>query len=822
MKPPALFRASRRRAARILAALGVAAAAALLAACAQPDAATAPETYRAVIRRTSYGIPHIVADDLASLGFGEGYAFARNHLCSLADQVVYARGERAKWFGRGEGNQHVASDATMKALRVRERAAEELENADAEHREWIEGYTAGYNLYLRETGAANVPGWCKGKPWVAEIAAADVVAYRRVLGLMAPRFATMIHDARPPVDDAAMPSAGATAAAAGAAFPADPLDDALASNGWAIGSERSESGRGMLIANPHYPWEGSNRFWEKHLTIPGRLDAYGVSLLGAPGVSIGFNANVAWTHTVSAGQRHTLYRLLLAEDDPTVYLYDGERRPMREEKVAIEVLGDDGAITTETRSVWFSHYGPILHSADLAWTARQAWSYRDANEANDDSTATYLAMMQAGGMDALQKAHEDHQGILFVNTMAASSDGRAWYVDAAAAPNLSAATIAAWRERLVGDATARDLYDRRGTIVLDGSTSRDEWLDDPRARDPGVAPYALAPRLERRDYVFNANDSYWTPHHEARLEGFSPAHGPERAVRSLRTRQNLTTLSDARPAGPAGADGKWSLDELSAAALSNRSFTAALLLPELVGRCQATSKVKIERDTVDLTRACAVLAAYDGQLELDSKGAVLFREWITRYELADLRGSGALYAVDFDPADPIGTPRRIAPGPLALENLGRAVRVLERAGLALDVTLREVQYNGKGGERVPIHGGDGTYEGVENVVRYAKNQTTLEPPAALAPLVEGSRWLTGQGYPITTGTSFLMALEFTDQGPRAQAFLTYGQSGDPESPHFIDQTRLYSTKSWRPILFDERDILADPGLEEMTVTAPPG
>ena len=47
--------------------------------------------YSAEIRRTSHGIPHIKAADIGSLGFGEGYAFAQDHLCSLADQIVKAR-----------------------------------------------------------------------------------------------------------------------------------------------------------------------------------------------------------------------------------------------------------------------------------------------------------------------------------------------------------------------------------------------------------------------------------------------------------------------------------------------------------------------------------------------------------------------------------------------------------------------------------------------------------------------------------------------------------------------------------------------------------
>ena len=591
----------------------------------------------------------------------------------------------------------------------------------------------------------------------------------------------------------------------------------LASNGWAIGSERSESGGGMLIANPHYPWEGSNRFWEKHLTIPGRLDGYGVSLLGAPGISIGFNANVAWTHTVSAGQRHTLYRLRLADDDPTVYLYDGERRPMRKETVEVEVRGDDGATRTETRAVWFSHYGPILDWPDLPWTARSAITYRDANEANDDSTATYLAMIEARDLDQFQKAHDELQGILFVNTIAASSDGRAWYADVSAAPNLSEATVAAWRERLAGDAVARDLYDKRGMILLDGSTSRDEWVADGGARPRRGAlrgdAQARAPRLclQRQRQLLDA----------ARVgapRGLLAGARPERAVRSLRTRQNMTTLSDLSPTGPAGDDGKWSLDELEAAALSNRSFTAKLLLPELVERCRATRGPWSTQEGGPGARLRGARRVRR-QARPRQRGAVLFREWITRYEPADLRRKGALYAVDFDPADPIGTPRGLAPGRLAIENLARAVGVLDVPGSPS--TPRCARYSTAAGAA-----GRFRSTGATAPTRASRTwcATPRTPPRSnrrpscprRSRAAAGSP---GTAIPVTTGTSFLMALEFTKEGPRAQAFLTYGESG----------TRSRRTSSIRPALLaegvaadpvDERDIAADPSLKTIAISSP--
>jgi len=69
------------------------------AAAAGAPLAPSDGVHRATIRRTSYGIPHIVAGDYESLGFGNGYATAQTSPCVLADTLVTARGERSRWFG---------------------------------------------------------------------------------------------------------------------------------------------------------------------------------------------------------------------------------------------------------------------------------------------------------------------------------------------------------------------------------------------------------------------------------------------------------------------------------------------------------------------------------------------------------------------------------------------------------------------------------------------------------------------------------------------------------------------------------------------------
>ena len=73
--------------------------------------------------------------------------------------------------------------------------------------------------------------------------------------------------------------------------------------------------------------------------------------------------------------------------------------------------------------------------------------------------------------------------------------------------------------------------------------------------------------------------------------------------------------------------------------------------------------------------------------------------------------------------------------------------------------------------------------------------------------------LTKDGDVVNFGSSFMLALEFGDDGPHAEALLAYSQSADARSPHAADQTHLFSEKRWRPVLFREEDIAADPDLQ---------
>lgn len=150
-----------------------------------------------------------------------------------------------------------------------------------------------------------------------------------------------------------------------------------------------------------------------------------------------------------------------------------------------------------------------------------------------------------------------------------------------------------------------------------------------------------------------------------------------------------------------------------------------------------------------------------------------------------------------------------------LVNLARAVQVLDVADLKPNVTLGEVQVANRNGTLVPIHGGNGT-DGTTNVVSWGRMQSTVDPAiigTSRETLVPGSTLAeVGDGaddrpaYRVTFGTSFLLALNYTEDGPEAKAFLTYGNPADRSSPEFLEATQRFSDKEWRTVAFTEADV----------------
>ncbi|MBF6065552.1 penicillin acylase family protein [Nocardia terpenica] len=71
---------------------------------------------------------------------------------------------------------------------------------------------------------------------------------------------------------------------------------------------------------------------------------------------------------------------------------------------------------------------------------------------------------------------------------------------------------------------------------------------------------------------------------------------------------------------------------------------------------------------------------------------------------------------------------------------------------------------------------------------------------------------------VTFGSSFIDVVHFIGDGPPVvSTVMTYSQSSDPTSPHYADQTELFSAGRWLTDRFTDEQIAASPSLTIKTL-----
>jgi acyl-homoserine-lactone acylase len=722
-------------------------------------ALAAPGHYAATITRTTQGIPHVRAATMGGLGYGSGYTAAEDNGCVIAETIVTVRGQRSRWFGAQArvtvGFSEIANlESDFYHLTVGElpRIEAAYRATSADNRALLTGFVAGYNRYLRDHRQGFAAS-CRDAEWLRPMTHDDLlllVNSAMTQASSAP-LAGLVAAAQPPAP------AAAALEPRDLNLPLAPEESALGSNGWAFGGGRTANGRGLVVGNPHFPWKGPNRFRRLHLTIPGKLDVMGAGLVFSPFVAIGFNKDVAWTHTVTTAQHFTLYELQLDPKDPAAYLQDGKSVPMTRSRVTVEVK--DGAPVA--RTLYSTRYGPVVANplAGLPWTARTAFALRDADQANQRSGDAWIAIARSHNVAQIRTAIGSSLGIPYVNTIAADRAGNAMYADVTAVPNISTAKWEACVTATGRRPTARD----NGITILDGSRAACDWTVDPATPVPGLMPARDMAVLVNRDWVQNSNDSYWLANPHTPFAAHSPLLGPWGVRQNLRTRSGVREIE---------AMGKINIPVAEATILGNKVLAAELVLPKLLALC-ATRPA--------LADPCAVLARWDRRADVDSRGALLF--------FAFWRKAGAVkdfWATPFDAANPIGTPADLNPAaaPAILDALQAAADELKKANIALDAPLGSVQLTLRGAERIAIHGGPGP-AGVLNAMA-----TTVVP----------------EGQTPYHGSSYMQVVSFGPTGPVAESMLSYSQSTNPESPHYADGTHGFSEKRWLKLPFTPAEI----------------
>ncbi len=725
----------------------------------------------AQIRRTTYGVPHIVAKDERGLGYGIGYAYAQDNLCLLANEVLTVSGERSRYFGaKGktlEQRDNLASDVFFTWLNTPAAVDAFLQAQPAPVRALLAGYASGFNRALAERRSQGLPAECGTGEWLRPISSEDLVRLTRRLlaegGVW--QFVEALAGAQPPTQASQPAPAGFAAALARQ----QRFATERGSNAVAVGARRSANGRGLLLANPHFPWMGGMRFYQMQLTIPGQLDVMGAALPGLPVVNIGFNQHLAWTHTVDTSNHFTLYRLQLDPKDPTRYLLDGKSLPLARQTVSVAVKAEDGSLSQVQRQVYSSQFGPVVQwPGRLDWDAHAAYSLRDANLENTRVLQQWYQINRADSLATLKGSIEQLQGIPWVNTLAVDPAGKALYLNQSVVPYVD--------QQLLSACSNPQAQGR--LVVLDGSRSACQWKVDAQAAQPGIFPARLLPSLEREDFVQNSNDPAWMANPAQPLTGYSPLVSRSDQPLGMRGRFALQRLQGTARLGA---------DDLQRMVTDDEVYLASLLLPDLLQWCKGAE--------ADVRAVCSSLAAWNGKADLDSGiGLIHFQNLYDA--LAEHPQS---WRVAFDPADPQHTPRGLAVEQAAVRKLlhQAALASLEQvrdSGMAGEVRWGQVQQAGDG---TPVPGGPqalGVYNAIYSV-----------------PHGQGKRL-------VVSGTSYLQLVSFTDQGPEARGLLAFSQSSEAASVHASDQTKAFAAGQLAVIPFTEAQIKADPEYREVVIS----
>jgi acyl-homoserine-lactone acylase len=761
------------------------------------------------IARDRDGVAHITAANFTALGYGEAWAFSQDSFCTLAQDFVTLEARRSLYFGpntpnldygEGSDDSNLDSDLYWQAVTASGVVQKEMSEAPPtgplpQVMAVYTGFVSGYNAYLA-SGQLSDPS-CAGKPWARPITVTDM--FLRALQIAAFSSDALIGNevsATPPG-----PTAGATKAKPAlspdvAVLKSQLTDDngsTRGSNGIAIGSQDTANADGMVLVNPHFPWNGENRFWMAQLTVPGQYNVEGGTLYGFPLMAIGFNQDMAWTHTVSTDQRFTFYQLKLVPGHPTSYYVNGKAYKMGTETVRVNT-----GKTTVSHTFYTTRWGTVMvfPAAGYAWTTRTAYTVDDADLSDGARFPNqYLRMGQATSVEGLLKVESNYLAIPEFNTLAADDTGHVLYADVGNVPNVPLSLI----KSCLPSGIPQEVFAEAGLITLDGSRSECAWRTSPGTPVPGIFNAGQLPHTIRTDYVENSNDSYWLANPRAPFPAYSPTVGNIGTVQGLRTRIANQEIA-ARVAGTDGLGAaKFSIPTLQAMWEADTSYLAQLVLKPLVKACLATPEVTASNGTkVDLAQACAALAGYNGTGKLGATGGWLFSEW---YKAAPTTG---FWSVPFNASQPLTTPSGLdTKNAAVLEALANAVLSLRAHHVPLSASYGQVQFYPHGALKVPVPGCD---TGCLNVFDAANG---TGGPLGAFPY--------GQVY---QGSSMVMTTELTRKGPVSQGILTYSQATDTHSADHANMTKLYSQGKWVSLPYTSAQLAADQGSSSLRLSAP--
>ncbi|MDQ1257170.1 MAG: acyl-homoserine-lactone acylase, partial [Candidatus Hydrogenedentes bacterium] len=182
----------------------------------------------------------------------------------------------------------------------------------------------------------------------------------------------------------------------------------------------------------------------------------------------------------------------------------------------------------------------------------------------------------------------------------------------------------------------------------------------------------------------------------------------------------------------------------------------------------------------------AKIIAWDGRFVRESAAPPIVKFWRTKCENAfDVTPVLEMQAVSKDDQKKI------------LDSLAETLADIEKTYGTLDITWGDVNWIGRGGQYFPCGGAD--FGGGKD--KCDETETLLDISTEELPDQPGR-------YVGRVGSESIMLSFLHKEGIESYSCVMWGQSGDPQSPHYVDQAReLYSQQKLKPTWFKKEELL---------------
>ena len=337
------------------------------------------------IIRDAFGVPHIYGKTDADAVFGLLYAQCEDDFSRIERNYTWAIGRLAEVDGEGQ----LFSDLRANLFMSKEEAIANYEGSPEWLRKLCDAFADGINYYLHTHPEVKPKLLTRFEPWMPMYffegsIGGDIesVSLRGIQQLYDSTSGTslranakqsgFLHFER---DCFGRPSLAMTN-----------LEEPQGSNGFAISGKLTESGKAMLLINPHTSFFFRG---EVHVVSEEGLNAYGAVTWGQFFIYQGFNDKNGWMHTSSyTDVVDEFVETIVEKDGKQFYKYGDELRPVTQKDVTLKYV-DGNSIKEKSFTFYRTHHGPITQLIDNKWAATAMnWSPAKALEQSYRRTKT--------------------------------------------------------------------------------------------------------------------------------------------------------------------------------------------------------------------------------------------------------------------------------------------------------------------------------------------------------------------------------------------------------------------------------------------------